>query len=122
MQATGLGSRVEEAQISLELLGQLINALRFDPVDELYLANRYASLLETHLKAFRRRFFRVGRSRDSGHREQALVDNPNSNGEQRRQVDQVTFAYSHLPSNANIDPNLNQIQSDGNGSACLESF
>ncbi|KAH9204879.1 hypothetical protein DL95DRAFT_398191 [Leptodontidium sp. 2 PMI_412] len=63
LKATGLGTRIEQAQVSLELLDKLIFALRSDPVDELHLANRYASLLETHVKAFRKRFLRVGRSR-----------------------------------------------------------
>jgi hypothetical protein len=63
MQATSLGARPEEARISLELLDSMIQALRSDPVDELHLANRYATLLKTHVNAFRKRFLRVGRSK-----------------------------------------------------------
>jgi hypothetical protein len=66
-QATGLGARSEEAQISLELIDKLIHALRSEPVDELHLANSYASLLETHVKAFRK-ILRVSRSRDNSTR------------------------------------------------------
>ncbi|PMD36046.1 hypothetical protein L207DRAFT_556549 [Hyaloscypha variabilis F] len=67
LKATGLGARSEEAQISLELIDKLIHALRSEPVDELHLANSYASLLETHAKAFRK-ILRVSRSRDNSAR------------------------------------------------------
>ncbi|KAF4629377.1 hypothetical protein G7Y89_g8772 [Cudoniella acicularis] len=116
LKATGLGARVEEAQISLELLDQLINALRFDPVDELHLANRYASLLETHVKAFRRRFFRVGRSRDGQQNRESFINRSNSSSslseQQRRQFDASNF--TNVPNSATaVDPNLEQMMADG---------
>ncbi|KAH8672825.1 hypothetical protein BGZ60DRAFT_405685 [Tricladium varicosporioides] len=122
LKATGLGARVEEAQLSLELLSQLVDALRFDPVDELHLANRYASLLETHLKAFRRRFFRVGRSRDSGNQEQSLVDRITSTGEVRSHSGPVNLAYPNVGTSANIDTNVSQIPGDRNVGVAVDGF
>ncbi|CZR58202.1 related to C6 transcription factor [Phialocephala subalpina] len=92
LKATGLGTRIEEAQLSLELLDRLIRALRYDPVDELHLANRYASLLETYVKAFRRRFLRISRSRDSSSRDPTLNRNNMSLSQDQQRVINESFA------------------------------
>lgn len=100
LKATGLGTRSQQAQMSLELLEKLIVALRSDPVDELHLANRYASLLETHVKAFRKRFLRVGRSRTA----------ENSGSETENDTQQQSGG-AHSDTNDNMDtvPNFGQM-------------
>ncbi|KAH6703103.1 C6 transcription factor [Leptodontidium sp. MPI-SDFR-AT-0119] len=103
LKATGLGTRIEQAQVSLELLDKLVFALRSDPVDELHLANRYASLLETHVKAFRKRFLRVGRSR-SGEIASGDLRVDNQNGLQQQEDGQ----FDGMRSNHNV-PNFGQM-------------
>ena len=100
LKATGLGTRSQQAQLSLELLEKLIVALRSDPVDELHLANRYASLLETHVKAFRKRFLRVGRSR--------TAENSGSENENDVQQQQRGAHFEHSD-NMNTVPNFGQM-------------
>ena len=100
LKATGLGTRSQQAQLSLELLEKLIVALRSDPVDELHLANRYASLLETHVKAFRKRFLRVGRSR--------TAENSGSENENDVQQQQGGAHFEHSD-NMNTVPNFGQM-------------
>ncbi|PVH87269.1 hypothetical protein DL98DRAFT_649544 [Cadophora sp. DSE1049] len=100
LKATGLGTRSQQAQLSLELLEKLIVALRSDPVDELHLANRYASLLETHVKAFRKRFLRVGRSR--------TAENSGSENENDMQQQQGG-AHFEPNDNMNAVPNFGQM-------------
>ncbi|KAK0104577.1 hypothetical protein ONS95_004863 [Cadophora gregata] len=100
LKATGLGTRSQQAQMSLDLLEKLIIALRSDPVDELHLANRYASLLETHVKAFRKRFLRVGRSR--------TAENSGSENENDTQHQQGG-AHFEVHDNMNAVPNFGQM-------------
>lgn len=103
LKATGLGTRIEQAQVSLELLDKLVFALRSDPVDELHLANRYASLLETHVKAFRKRFLRVGRSR-SGEIASGGLRVDSENGLQQQEDGQFDVMR-----NSNNVPNFGQM-------------
>lgn len=112
--ATGLGARSEEAQISLELIDNLVRALRSDPVDELHLANRYASLLETHVKAFRR-ILRVTRSRDPVSREPRQTIDANGN---LAMCDQQSERIAQFPMQNQTEDmegqNLSQMMTDTN--------
>jgi len=59
MQALALGLQAEELNArALDLLETTASKLRSDTVDDVYLAIRFASLLETHVQVLRRRFAR----------------------------------------------------------------
>lgn len=59
LKATGLGTSPEDATRSLKLLSEVAQCLRRDPVDELHLVNRFATLIEKHVKMFKQRFLSV---------------------------------------------------------------
>lgn len=59
LKATGLGTSPEDATRSLNLLSEVAQCMRRDPVDELHLVNRFATLIEKHVKMFKQRFLSV---------------------------------------------------------------
>lgn len=56
LKAISLGSRHGDLQASLSILDQSTAALRANPVDDMDLASRYATLIERHVTRFRHNF------------------------------------------------------------------
>lgn len=87
-QALALGIQAEELNDrSLDLLEETAQKLRSDTVDDIYLAIRFASLLETHVQVLRRRFSRP--SEPVGNNTQA----PLSTLMKARELSEIDTAY-----------------------------
>ncbi|KFZ17360.1 hypothetical protein V501_01762 [Pseudogymnoascus sp. VKM F-4519 (FW-2642)] len=56
LKAISLGARNTDIQTSLDVLDEFIQALQISTTDEVHLGSRYATLLERHVRRFRRNF------------------------------------------------------------------
>ncbi|OBT58229.1 hypothetical protein VE04_01304 [Pseudogymnoascus sp. 24MN13] len=73
LKAISLGARNTDIQTSLDVLDEFIQALQISTTDEVHLGSRYATLLERHVRRFRRNFVGLFKASKAGlHRPSTL--------------------------------------------------
>lgn len=77
LKAISLGARNTDIQSSLAVLDECIQALQSSPSDEVHLGSCYGTLLERHVRRFRRNFMRPFKAGKTGmHRSPAMTVPP----------------------------------------------